>query len=167
VALGVAGAACKNGGGAGTPLAQYFGDVKAAVDAENDDFAELEEPAIDEDDVLDEDEKADVVDYFDAQIGILRTFSDTLTGVAPPPEAQAAHQEVLAALTAELALWEGLRPKLEAVGTPDELAAFTSDEFNGDEANAVFERVSNACLGVQAIADDNNVDVDLTCGAGE
>ncbi len=83
---------------------------------------------------------------------------DGMENIEPPAEAEEAHQEWLAASALVEAASQDLLDKLEA----DDLEGFVAIVYEPEFAEAS-ERGSEACLGLQGVADANGIDVDLEC----
>jgi hypothetical protein len=84
-----------------------------------------------------------------------------LNDITPPQEAQAAHASVTAAFETGAVAIGDAQDALGDVDSEDELQAFTAEvdqEFADLTASA-----DAACLELQAVADDNGIDVELSC----
>lgn len=89
-------------------------------------------------------------------------FDESLDGIRdliPPTEAEDAHREYLAS-GAEVS-----RFVEEFLAGPTDVGSVTElDEFLADpELEQASERFDNACYALQAVADENEVDIDLGC----
>jgi len=100
-------------------------------------------------------------DYYDSVEGILRQNLNDLTGVRPPTEAQDAHEELLTALAERLGEWEDFTDRAADFKLLHALEAMKRELDKSLET--VEERISDACLQLQAVADENGIDVDLEC----
>jgi hypothetical protein len=86
-------------------------------------------------------------------------FADKVEAVDASKEYGSQRNEVVASMRAEVAYGRGV------------LATFTDETtvgdfvtaFEGDQATVIEERRSNGCLGLQKLADDNGIKVDMTC----
>jgi len=102
---------------------------------------------------------ANTIDIFTKIFDEESDFADKIKAVDTPKEYRAQADEVVASMRAEVAFGR------------DILATFTDDTtvgdfmtaFEGDEARVIEERRSNGCLGLQKLADDNGIVVDMTC----
>jgi len=101
-------------------------------------------------------------DYFDAFNAIAKETTDELKDIHPPAEAQDAHDEYVAALGEALALWEDFGDRLADVESPSGLAALAA-ELNEPPFATAGERITDACLQLKGIADENGIEVDLGC----
>ena len=99
--------------------------------------------------------------YFKAEMALWReSFTDKLPGIEPPPEAQAAHHRFVETW---VAFEDQLRDAREHYATVVESTAkaeAVSDVYEPRVA-AARERFEVACRALQAIADDNGIDVNL------
>ena len=155
-------AAC-GGGGSGKELTldEYFQqlqDIKENYDARG---AALDEKSMDP---AEGEEVAAFQEYF-AKGQVI--FADTLNDVKnlnPPAEAKDAHDEFVAALEGGQTALEDFSDQVADVESLSELMA-TIAELETKGFDAAFEAIDNACAKLQAIADENNIDVDLDCQA--
>ena len=82
-----------------------------------------------------------------------------MESLAAPEEAQAIQAEAVASLTAE-AEWG--HKAVGAVGRNPTVTDLNA-AFENDESAAVESRRHNACTSLQKLADDNSIDVDMSC----
>ncbi len=149
-------AAC--GGDDGASLEDYFGELQAAGQAYEAAGDELDAAIEDSTDPLG-DVKSLLPEFEDDLDG----FVATLEGIEAPEEAAAAHDEAVSAGRAASAAFDELLAGLEGVNDLGALLAF----FEGPEFAAfgqAGEQFTESCFSLQAIADGNDVDVDLGCG---
>jgi len=100
-------------------------------------------------------------DYFDSFDAILRQVLNDLKGLNPPAEARAAHDEFVAGGVEMLASFEDFSDRLAEVESPSGLAALFAEPMPASDAAQ--QRVTDACLQLQGIADENGIEVDLEC----
>lgn len=160
--LAMLAAACGGGGGA-LSLEEYFQELDEGqndVDQRFEDAFQQEEPGPD----TSEEEVAafahEVVETFATILGDAEgTFGD----LEPPTEAEDAHDALVQAIgdtrTAIAAAADDLPDALSL----EELETF----FETSEVEAATAAIDEACSELQAIADDNGIDVDLECEQGD
>lgn len=148
-------AACNDDGGS-LSLEEYFERVDELDQAQQDRSTELE----DELDALGEDASVDqVADSFQDQIGVLRDFVDDMDDLEPPDEVRETHDEAVRALNAAADQFaSALEDFRDAASIEAAFAAFESADLSESE------KADDACRELQAIANDNDVGVDLDCG---
>jgi hypothetical protein len=86
-------------------------------------------------------------------------FASKIEDLDTPDEAKAIRDEVVAALQAEVTYGRDVIAGMTDATTLADLQV----KFEGEDGAQIEERRSNACLSLQQLADDNNVDVDMTC----
>ena len=146
------------GGGGGDPLTleEYFqeldvaeNDFRAAQDESGAAFAALDDTTPVE----------DVVDLLAELRDVVDEFVANLDDIDPPPEAEAAHNETMG----------GFQVVSESIG--DAVDSIDSDT-TADEIFAIFQEpevveaetaLDASCNALQTLADDNNIEVDLSC----
>ena len=171
LALGVAATAC--GGDGALSLEEYFQRLDAIQNESDARFEalEAEEPDIDDDDVLDEEEKEALRDSFAAFPTIFREAIDKADDLDPPAEAEEAHDELVAAgealVESQSELQEDFLARLADIESTSELEELFSELFENAEAQAASERFTAACLALQDIANANDIAVDLECEEDE
>jgi len=106
-------------------------------------------------------------DYFDGLVDIFEQTLNDLKNLQPPAEARDAHDEFVVGLAEALALWDNFSDQLGDVESPSEMEALFAELRDDPALGAVTWRMYDACLELQAIADENGIDVDLGCGGGE
>ena len=158
-ALLTASAAACGGGGGALSLEDYFQEldtILADVEAELDDLDE-QYPDV----FVDPDQTRD---SFDKAIPLVEGAVGDVRDLTPPEEAKDAHQEFLDAADDVLEAYGTLSDRVEDVESEDELDQVLT-ELDA-EVSPVFERIDDACFGLQSVADDNDVDVGLNCEGG-
>ena len=155
-------AACGGGDGGGgdggeLSLDEYFQqleDIKETYDARGE--------ALDQEaETLEEDVGA-FQDYFGDLRDIFDDALDDVKGLNPAAEARDAHDEFVAALTAAQVELGDFGDQIADVETVSELMA-TFAELDTPGFEATGENIEKACRDLQAIADENDIDVDLDC----
>jgi hypothetical protein len=144
-------------------LEDFFQEMKAALDAQISGVAAVPDPQINDDDTLDDGERARVLANLDAQTQMRDDLRATLAALQPPDQAAQAIDELLAALDAQIAVLIGLRPDFESADSPDDLEALSGQVLSGAEVAGPFLQFSQACSALQAIANDSDVAVTLPC----
>lgn len=159
----VVSASC-GGGDGGLTLEEYLQqfdalgeDFLSDVDRLVEDVRQVEE------DAETQEEKADLLRNFWVRISDrYEEVVDNIGGLEPPPEAREAHSEWLAVQREATDFVGGLNDRAQRATSLDEIAELNS-EFDAPIATDLSERSDAACLALQAIADDNGIDVDLEC----
>lgn len=160
VAFGPVASGCgDDGGGDKLTLEEYFEKIdeldneqQTASDRLNSEVEELGEDASPD----------DVADSFQKQVDLLEDFTDDLDDIDPPDEVQDAHDEVVSALRDAPAEFESLIDEFrEADSIEEAFGAFEDSDFSA------IEKADEGCRDLEAIAADNNIDVDLDCGEDE
>ena len=146
-----AGWACDDEGNALT-LEEYFQRIEEADSEANersDEVFETEPETVEEA----QDQLQDLPD-------IIRDFIEDLENIEPPEEAQDAHERVVEGGREAADQFEDIIDEAsDAESIEDFFAALSSDEF----AN-VGQAFDDACQELQALADENEIDVTLNCG---
>jgi len=99
--------------------------------------------------------------YFEGFEAIFEQTLNDLNDLHPPAEVRDAHDEFVAALAAGLAVWEDFSTQLADVESPSGLKTLLAEFELAFDAAA--ERLDNACLQLQGIADQNAIEIDLEC----
>jgi hypothetical protein len=158
LALGASAVSCNDGGGGGgggLKLEEYFDELEGASTDLDERTASLVETLETSGDL--EELKEAASQYPD----ILGDFIEDLEAQEGPSEAADAHQDAIDAGRTFLDVLSGVVDEAEQAETVDEfVSALASDEV--ETASDAFTRT---CLALQAMADDNEIDVDLGCGA--
>lgn len=155
--------ACGGGDGSLT-LEEYLRRFDAlGEDFLNDGDRLVEDVRQAEEDAETQEEEADILRNFWARVSdrYEEAIAD-MGGLEPPPEAREAHSEWLAVQREATDFVGGLNDRAQRATSLDEIAELNS-EFDGPIATDLSERGDAACLGLQDIADDNGIDVDLEC----
>ena len=158
LAVGAVAGAC-GGGGEALTLEEYFQRLDQIGDEADQKFQALDggpgEEASDE----------EIADYIDSltqqEIVIIADFIANLRDLDPPAEAEDVHAEAIESGEAAAQALQAL-----ADGIPDALSAAEAEAFFAEpdpDVEAAFRRFDDACFAFQAVADNNNIDVDLEC----
>jgi hypothetical protein len=153
--LGIAafgGLACSDSGGE-LSLEEYFKELEALDQRFEEEGTEAEES-------FESDDLDTIKEGFEASVGVVEDFVNDLDDLDPPSEAEAAHESAVEAGNDLLAEFEVANDALQdAASEADLLGIFTGEAF-GDAS----ERFTAACVELQGIADENDIDVALNCG---
>jgi len=162
LALGSIVAAC--GGNGGLTLEEYFQRIDALDEGIEDEatrlgeeFEEAIEGAETEEEVMEP-----FRDFFDRLLAISEDFVADFERIDPPSEVEDEHNEFLAIEGEFLDFLEDLNERAqraESVSAAEDVTA----ELEGPVFTDALDREEQACLVLQAIADDNDIDVDLEC----
>lgn len=149
-------AACGDDGAAS--LEDYFGELETAGIAYDEASAPVDAALSDSSDPL-----TDVKAAFPVFVDDLSTFVGTLDAMKPPAEVAEVHASTVVHGKAVLAAFQAVVTELDAVDDMGGLIAL----FEGPTMARVSEAgdlFSDGCSKLQAVADDNGIDVDLRCG---
>ena len=162
LALGSIVAAC--GGNGGLTLEEYFqrldtlgGDFDDEIDRLGEEFDEAADEAETEEEVID--------DFRDFSGSMTELFADLVADIEridPPSEVEDAHNELVAAQREGRDLLEELNERAQRAESVSDVEDWSA-EFEGPVSTAISDRTEQACLALQEIADDNDIDVDLEC----
>lgn len=151
--IGVAalGYGCSDDGGGALTLEEYFAKLQALDDEFEDDSAALDSAFESED--LDEIKSA-----LDAGTTSTGEFVDDVAELEPPEEVQETHDEAVAAGNE---LVEAIEAFNDEVQEAESLEALQEIDFAaiGDAS----ERFNAVCLDMEAVASENNIELDLNC----
>jgi len=150
---------CNDDGGGTLTLEEYFEKIDGLDQAqvEQSDAIEAELDALGEDATPDQ-----VADSFQEQVDLLGDFVADLDDIDPPAEVEETHNEAVRALdAAQEEFGELITAFREAETVEEGFAAFDEGDFTE------IEKADAACLDLEQIAADNNIEVDLDCGEGE
>jgi len=160
IGLAAFGVACKNGGGGGLSLEEYFQQLDKIQNDTDATFATQEastdEPA---EDASGEELATFFRDSITGSLEVLRGAAADVGDLEPPDEVADAHDDFVAAINDLVAAID------DVVGSiPDTMTFAEADAiFNSDDVNAADEQFTAACNAMEAIAADNDITVDLSC----
>lgn len=157
LAFGTIAMACGDGG---LSLEEYFDRMAAANEQIDQQLEALENPT-DREFASDEEELAAIQGFYNAVPPLIRDFISDLEEIDPPAEVEDAHKEVVEAARVSAEEWKVQADQLNEAESLRDLMAKLFVENPAFTASG--ERFDEACLAVQAIADENNIDVDLDC----
>ncbi len=100
--------------------------------------------------------------FLDASATVLQDNIDDLEEIDPPAEAEHAHTEYVDSLVAMGVLFEDFVARFEEVQSASELEEALT-ELEGPQFTQAGDRIDAACLALQRLADEGNIDVDLGC----
>ncbi len=136
----------------GLTLEEYFQQFEALGDKADEQLDGLHDPSNQHFDSED-DGRAEYHDFVVAGANIQRDFVEALDDISPPPEAEAAHRELVNALPETIDLL------VDRIMNADSLSDL------GESADPAFvvanERSDQACFELQDIANANGIDVHL------
>ncbi len=154
------GAAC-NGGGGASSLEDYFKDYEQLDNKAEDATADLQREfdAALSATTLDADVRADLQEYYSRQIEIRQDYVEDIAKLEPPESARAAHDASVNSYEAVLAAFNDIVDDIGEAQTTDDLTTI----FSGDALTAAVDAATKACVDLQEVADDNNVNINLEC----
>ncbi len=162
--LGAVMAACGGSGGGGggeLSLEQYFDRVGSIVEGLEERTATLDQPLEQEFDSEAEQIEA-LRDAFTSVRPVFRDFVDELDDLDPPAAVADAHSALVAGLTD---LMGGLEDLIDQLAEVESASDFSELLFDPDsEFGSAIGQLAVACLQLQSIADDNDIDANLECG---
>jgi hypothetical protein len=151
------GLACNDDGSALT-VEEYFEKV-----AELDDEMETKSNAIDERlEALGDDEFEEARDLFEEQTDVFATFVDELDDLNPPSEVEDAHDDAVSGLRSFAESSRDGVDRLQDVDSFEEAAQIFEDVDRSG-----LERLDAACIKLEKVAADNDIETDLGCDAEE
>ncbi len=159
VALVALAAACGGGGGKELTLQEYFQRLDAIAKDADARFQAGPFTTIG-------DETATLQTRIDAlrkalpeAISINKDAQSKLEELKPPAQAQANHDELVAALKAEIKAFE------DSIGPAKDVKSESdfNDFFSDNKVDVAAQRFTDACNAAQKMATDNNISVDLKC----
>jgi hypothetical protein len=164
VGLGWAAAACNGGGGGdGGPLslADYFTEYEKIDNKAEDATADLEREfdASLSATTIDDTVRFDLQEFYNRQIDIRQTYVDDVSDLVPPEEARAAHDASVTTYQAVLDAFTGIIDDLGQAQTTDDLEVI----FTNEAVTSAVQAANKACIDLQQIADNNNINVNLEC----
>jgi hypothetical protein len=145
-------------GGEGLTLQEYFQRLDGIFDDADGQFDALEEQCQPADSSAEAQNEAFRC-FFDASFAVFDKSLDEIADVNPPAEVKDAHEEYLdSGAGVSRFIGEFLEGPKDN-GSVTDLSAFLADP----ELEEASQRFDNACSGLQLIADENEIDVDLGC----
>ena len=100
--------------------------------------------------------------FFDRLGALTEDFVADIESIDPPSEVEDAHNEIVAAQAEGLELLEELNERAQRVVSISDMEELSA-EFEGPVFTDISDRSEQACFALEAIADDNGIDVDLEC----
>jgi hypothetical protein len=150
----VAAAGCNDEGESAT-IEEYFQELDGV-----DDQFESDTNDIDNRGQQLEDEDVDgATDLFEELIDVIEAFVDKLRDLDPPEEAEEAHDQAVENFE-EAA--DEFRERLDAARDANSVEGFLESVFGTEQSDAI-DAATEACLDLERIAADNDIDVDLDC----
>ncbi len=164
LALSAVAGAC--GGDGGLTLEEYFqridaigADAEDEVDRLTEEYVEAAEEVRTEEGLIEP-----FRDFFNQLATLSGDFVSELEGIDPPSEVEDAHNETVAVQTEGLELFEELNERAQRVETASDMEEVGA-ELEGPVFAYLADRSEEACFALEAIADENGIDVDLDCEA--
>jgi hypothetical protein len=160
-ALAIVGVACNEDGGSSSgslSLEEYFSELDRIGDDADAASDAIELPNLDPDASFEESSAA-FLDYFEQVANIVEDGVSDISALEPPDAVSEEHDRYVDGLNE---IRDASNNYLDRLGDADE------DEFDeilsGDDPfEAIDERITEACSDLQAIADENNIEIDLEC----
>lgn len=109
-----------------------------------------------------EDTAAAVAEFLSAATPIIKDFVDGLEELNPPPEAKAAHDKTVEDGHSTVESFEKTLEEVEGTDDPGELEGIIAASSFIRLGQSTYD-FSEDCAALQAVADENNVEVDLLC----
>ena len=101
-------------------------------------------------------------DFFDRLAALFGDFVSEVESIDPPSEVEDAHNEIVAVQAEGLELLEDLDERAQRAESASDFEELSA-ELEGPVFTDVSDRSEQACFALEAIADDNGIDVDLEC----
>jgi len=154
-------AGCKDGGGGALSLDEYFEEYEQLDNEAENGTADLEREydAALTSTTLNDDVRTDLQEFYTKQIDVRQEYVDEISKLDPPNEAQAAHDASISSYEAVLAAFTGIIDDIGEAQTASDLETI----FSGEGLSAAIEAATKACIDLQQVADDNNINVNLEC----
>ncbi|MBI5289605.1 MAG: hypothetical protein HY873_11600 [Chloroflexi bacterium] len=153
-------AGCKGGGGA-LSLDEYFEKYEQLDNEAENGTADLEREydAALTSTTLNDEVRADLQEFYTKQVDVRREYVEGISKLDPPDEAQAPHDASVSSYEAVLTAFTGIIDDIGEAETISDLETI----FGGAEITAAIEAATKACVDLQQVADDNNINVNLEC----
>ena len=112
-------------------------------------------------DAVSPDEQIDLFKSFiDDSLPIIEDFIDAIADLNPPAEVSEPHEAAVSAGETLVEAFSDLQDGIDDADTPAEAQSLLDE----DNVTAASEQFTTSCLALQAIADENDIEVDLQCG---
>jgi hypothetical protein len=148
--------------GDGDDLAGYFADVEQIFDDADAAASEAEEPLNETSSEAELDVKLSALDTYLGEIDtIFGAAIDELDDLDAPSAAAEHHEDFIDGVSVSVAAGEALQDDLANITTDEELVDRLA-KFDSD-IDAAVEKSDAACLGLQEVADAEDIAVDLAC----
>ena len=159
-------AACGGGGGA-LSLEEYFQELDTIQNEADERFVAQEEESGEPAEDASEEELADYArEAVGETVTIQRDAANAAGDLDPPDEVEGPHNDLVDALQE---LTDAVQTVVDEI--PDTLTMADLEglyaRFDTPELNEPFMAFDEACVALQSIADENEIDVDLECGEDE
>jgi len=153
-----------DGGGEELTLQEYFqrvdaifADADARIEALPDPGTTIADPQ-----ATLEQKKDTVRDFLTRFVALAADVRDEMAGLQAPPQVQDAHSDFLAFWRDIGQAGDGVLDRLEGVQSESEFDD-TSPDFFAADFFAIRQRFPDVCSALQAVADANDIAVDLAC----
>ena len=140
-------------------LVDYFSAYEDLSQTAERQFDSVAPDIADSDPTLEESKPA-LVAFLEELRDITREFLAELEDIDPPDEVQALHEDSLAAGDDLVEAIDGIIAEVEDFDSLSDILGFG---FDIPELNAAGERLDELCADLQKLADDEGIDVDLSC----
>ena len=148
-----------DGGGEELTLEQYFAEVETLSAQFDEDRVALQEKYPEAFDSVDQTRS-----LFEEAAPLLTALAEDLDAINPPSEAEEVHTRTVNAANQSATFLENTAVVLEDVQTDAELDEAVE---NSTSLTQTLQRLQDACLDGQALADRENIEVDLKCPTDE
>jgi hypothetical protein len=101
-------------------------------------------------------------DFLDPQPALFEEFVAELESIDPPPKVEDAHDEMVAIQAEGLEMLEDLNEHAQAAESASDVEELEA-ELETPAFTAISDRTERVCFELEAIADANDIDVDLEC----
>lgn len=141
-------------------LAEYFQKLEATQDENSARDAAFEAKPTPGPQSTGEELAAYLRDFFNNRVDVDNATLDALNKLDPPAEVEDEHNEFVAGVTGTREVFQRALDQI-----PDSLSLDEADKLFTDFASPgpAGQRVKDACLALRKVADDNNVQTNLTC----
>ena len=152
--------ACNDGSGDSMTLEEYFSELERIGRETQLEIGAINTPEVDRSSAATY--RDTLVEYFSDYLRVSGEALDRIEQLHPPDAIAHEHEVFVSALQEVMVYTSSGREDLRAVDSTDELRTALVD-FRGAEYAAVRDAVTDACEGVQGVAEANQISIDLHC----
>jgi hypothetical protein len=153
-------AACGGSSSDAMSLDEYFDELEQLDQSFSDRQDELDEEYADDLDVeeFSEEARGSFASYFDETRAAAGDFAEELDGLEPPSDVEDAHNTAVEQFNTCLDETEDVSGQIDEAESFEDISAILT------ESTSSCEDTTASCEALQQVADENDIDVSLTCG---